>query len=91
MVLLLHLLQYPQEVLVGQVVVEEQTRVLLDLEILHQHHHHKEIMVERGNLVALVQAAEEVVLVVLEVMQLVHHLLLEVVEMEQHLLFPEHQ
>jgi hypothetical protein len=65
--------------------------LLLDLETLHQYHHHKEILeVLDAAVPEILQEAEAAALVLLEHL---HPLLLleDLVEMEQHLLFQEHQ
>ena len=63
--------------------------LLVEQEIPHQHHHHKEIMVE---LAILLQRMEAVVEEDLVLSDLTHHLEQgDLVVMEQHLPSPEHQ
>jgi hypothetical protein len=57
-------------------------------ETLHQHHHHKEIMVDLDLLDRQFSVAVEAVVLV---WQELPHLQEDKVEMEQHLIFQEHQ
>jgi hypothetical protein len=87
--LLLLLLQQLPEVLGDLVVVEEQILVQQVLEIPHQYHHHKEILVELDNLVGKVLEVVVVDLVAPVELQLLlaHNLLPEMVDLDLHLLF----
>jgi hypothetical protein len=70
----------------------EMEQLMLLLEILHQHHHHKEIMVVWVLILLPIMAAVEVVVLVVPVLeQMEPQLQVEMVVLEQHLLFPEHQ
>jgi hypothetical protein len=64
--------------------------VLLDLEILHQYLHHKEIMVELVLLIVHHMVLVVVAEVLVEPVQL-HQLPVVMVETEQYLLFPDLQ
>ena len=95
MVVIIIMLQLPDFLVVLEEGVEVLVLVellLVDLVILHQHHHHKEIMVELEpmQILDLLLVVEEEVLVVLELI-LVLLELLDLVDLEQHLLSPEHQ
>jgi hypothetical protein len=76
------------------VVEEEIVEMLVELEIPHQYPHHKEILVEQELLqLGLVVLVEEVQVVqeLVEVVELQHQKLVEMVVLEQLLLLVEHQ
>ena len=88
--LVLVAIQFNLEVLVVLVVVavlKVLPEVLVDLEILHQHHHHKEIMEELVEPARFGAALAEAVLVEVEEMQVHLHLMLELAAPVHHLLF----
>jgi hypothetical protein len=81
-----------QELLVDRVEVPVMVATRRVQEILHQHHHHKEILVASGLLLQqhqIMGQEEEVDLPKQDLQELL--LPVEQVEMEQHLLFLEHQ
>jgi hypothetical protein len=86
----LHHLSVLQEVM--EEVVEEvevETPLLVEQETVPQFHHHKEIMVEHLSLAIQAQLVEAGVVVVLMLQEQLA-MQVEMVEVEQHLLFLEH-